>query len=71
MTKTNDRFQKVYSQGNTEGTEIWVDRLTGVNYLFHYRGLVEGFTPLLDEEGKPVITPCEKEYDHYGNIKVG
>ena len=58
MAKTTDRFKKVYSQGTTEGTEIWVDRVTGVNYVFHYQGYAEGFTPLLDADGKPVITPC-------------
>ncbi|MBE5866704.1 MAG: hypothetical protein E7292_10930 [Lachnospiraceae bacterium] len=54
---TVSRFIKVYAEGNKEGTEIWVDRVTGVNYVFHYRGYMEGFTPLLDEDGKPVITP--------------
>lgn len=57
MTTVTSRFIKVFSEGNKEGTEIWVDRVTGVNYVFHYRGYMEGFTPLLDEEGKPVITP--------------
>lgn len=28
------RFKKVYSQGMAT-TEIWVDKETGVNYLFH------------------------------------
>jgi hypothetical protein len=51
------RFEKVYSQGTIEVTEIWVDRETGVNYVFHRDGsAAAGFTPLLDSEGKPVIT---------------
>ena len=29
------RFEKVYSQGMIENFEIWVDRETGVNYLYH------------------------------------
>ena len=52
----NDRFQKVYSQGTMSGTEIWVDRDTGVHYLFHFSGYAGGMTPLLDSEGKPVVS---------------
>ncbi len=51
-----NRFEKVYSQGMVTVTEIWVDTQTGVNYLFHRDGNASGFTPLLDEEGKPVVT---------------
>ncbi len=52
-----ERFQKVYRQGMIEVTEIWVDTVTGVNYVFHKDGNAAGFTPLLDQEGKPVVTP--------------
>jgi len=52
----NERFEKVYSQGTLTVTEIWVDRETGINYLFHASGYAGGMTPLLDREGKPVIT---------------
>ena len=51
-----DRFEKVYSQGVANIMEIWVDKETGVNYLFHAGGSAGGMTPLLDREGKPVIT---------------
>lgn len=65
MTNTTDRFIKVYSQPNVEsddkGTEIWLDRVTGVNYLFRYAGYAECFTPLLDENGKPIVTPITEE----------
>lgn len=50
------RFEKVYSQGTVEVTEIWVDAETGVNYIFHRNGNAAGLTPLLDKEGKPVVT---------------
>ncbi len=53
----NDRFEKVYSQGSLCITQIWVDKETGVNYLFHEDGYAGGMTPLLDREGKPVISP--------------
>ena len=51
-----DRFIKVYSQGAVTSTEILVDRETGVNYIFHSAGYSGGLTPLLDAEGKPVIS---------------
>ena len=53
------RFEKVYSQ-DMGGTQIWVDKETGVNYLFHASGYAGGLTPLLDREGKPVVTPVVK-----------
>lgn len=51
------RFEKVYSQGALECIEILVDRETGVNYLFRQNGYAGGLTPLLDRDGKPVVTP--------------
>ncbi len=50
------RFEKVYGQGTIDVTEIWVDTETGVNYLFHKCANAGGFTPLLDRDGKVVIT---------------
>ena len=38
----NDRFEKVYSQGTMNVMEIWVDRETGVNYVFHASGYAGG-----------------------------
>ena len=52
-----DRFEKVYSQGVVTVIEIWVDRETGVNYLYKASGYAGGLTVLLDAEGKPVVTP--------------
>ena len=51
-----DRFEKVYSQGALNATEIWVDKETGVNYVFHCSGYAGGMTPLLGRDGKPVIS---------------
>ena len=51
-----ERFVKTYTQGFTNITEVWVDRATGVNYIFHVSGYAGGLTPLLDENGKPVVT---------------
>lgn len=50
------RFVKLYTQGSLEVNEIWVDTHTGVNYLFHCAGYAGGLTPLLDRDGKPVVS---------------
>ena len=50
------RFERAYSQ-SMGTTEIWVDKETGVNYLYHQSGYSGGMTVLLDKDGKPVITP--------------
>ena len=53
------RFIKVYTQG-AGSTEVYVDKETGVNYLFHSSGYAGGLTVLLDKEGKPIITPVDE-----------
>ena len=53
----NERFEKAYSQGAMNITEIWVDKETGVNYVFHQGGYAGGMIPLLDRDGKPIISP--------------
>lgn len=54
------RFIKVYSEG-AGAFEIWVDKQTGVNYIFHNGGYCGGFTPLLDKDGKVVVTPVTED----------
>ena len=44
-------------------TEIWVDKKTGVNYLFHASGNSGGLTVLLNRDGTPVITPIGTNYE--------
>lgn len=56
MAKKEERFLKTYTQGITNVTEIWVDKRTGVNYLFHASGYAGGLTPMLNRDGTPVIT---------------
>ena len=58
--KKAKRFECIYTQGGFSATEVWVDKETGVNYLYHSGGYSGGLTVLLDREGKPVITPIEK-----------
>ena len=64
MENEKKRFKKVYSQGVMAGMEIWVDKQTGVNYLCYVNGYAGGMTPLLDAEGKPVITPVNKRREY-------
>ena len=59
---SDNRFVKTYSQaGFLAAVEIWVDRLTGVNYLFHKDGYGGGLTPLLNRDGTPVVTNVPRE----------
>jgi len=51
-----ERFIKTYSQRRKGLCEIWVDKETGVNYLYHAAGYGAGLTVLVDREGKPVVT---------------
>lgn len=53
--KNDKRFVKVYSQ-DLGNTMIFVDKETGVHYLFRQSGYAGGLTPLLDRDGKPVVS---------------
>ena len=57
----NERFIKTFAQMERGAslTEIWVDKETGVNYMFHQSGYAGGLTPLLDKDGRVVVTPVE------------
>lgn len=62
MAKKEKRFVKTYRQDTLgSSTEIWVDRETGVNYMLHTSGGVCGLTPLLDRDGRPIITTVYDE----------
>ena len=53
------RFEKIYTQ-SMGSMEIWVDKETGVNYLYRQSGYAGGMTVLLDREGKPVVSTMIK-----------
>ena len=66
MAVKKDRFVKtvVDSGGLTDNyMAIYVDRETGVNYLFAQSGYAGGLTPLLNADGTPVVTPVPRDYD--------
>ena len=55
----SDRFDVIYKEVHSAGLEkriIYVDRETGLNYLYIQVGYSGGLTPLLDAYGKPVVT---------------
>ena len=58
------RFIKTYTQGGFAGNlmQIWVDKQTGVNYLYAASGYSGGLTVLLNRDGTPVITPIPNQY---------
>lgn len=57
----NSRFETKSFEGSVFSTQYStiVDKITGVNYLFIKSGYGAGLTPLLDENGKPVVTKKE------------
>ena len=60
MARKEDRFIKtvVDSGGFSDNyMAIYVDRQTGVNYLFSGCGNAGGLCVLVDRDGKPIITP--------------
>ena len=61
MAKKETRFVKTWSDGAFGSNEIWVDRETGVNYLFHASGYAGGLTALLNRDGTPVVTPVPRQ----------
>ncbi len=60
MAKKEERFEVIFREGclpKYEGIrQILVDKETGVNYLCWKSGYGAGITPLLDSEGKVIVT---------------
>ena len=66
MAIREDRFKKILVDGggmNENYMAIYVDRKTGVNYLFTSYGNAGGMCVLVDRDGKPIVTPIPNEYD--------
>ncbi|EAC4170122.1 DUF6440 family protein [Listeria monocytogenes] len=61
--KMEERFEKVYTQGKLNIMEIWVDKKTGVQYVYHLVGYAGGMSPLLDADGKPLLADLSKLND--------
>lgn len=58
--KEENRFEVLKREGNrlrdAGQIQIIVDRETGVNYLWVGSGYAAGITPLLDSDGKPIVS---------------
>lgn len=63
VEKMEERFEKVYTQGKLNIMEIWVDKETGVQYVYHLVGYAGGMSPLLDADGKPLLADLSKLND--------
>lgn len=67
MWESDDkRFVRAFSQGALHGIEIWVDRQTGVQYLFRQSGNAGGIAVLVDAEGKPLLSQEYRPGNDYG-----
>ena len=60
MAKKEERFEVIFSDGSSLKDQgippTLVDKETGVNYLCWKSGYGAGITPLLDSEGKVIVT---------------
>ena len=50
------RFEITETAGSVKGFYVVVDRETGVNYLVAKFGTGGGICPLIDKDGKPIIS---------------
>ena len=50
-------WEKQQTTGLMKQISIIIDAETGINYMFVQDGYAGGLTPLLDKNGKPVVTP--------------
>lgn len=63
MAKKESRFfKKELEKTVLTLTQIWIDKETGVNYLYYFDGTIThgGLTVFFGKDGKPVITPPEE-----------
>ena len=52
----NKRFEITETAGSVKGFYVVVDKETGVNYLVAKFGAGAGICPLIDKDGKPIVT---------------
>lgn len=59
MANREDRFKRILTDGgglSENRMEIYIDRKTGVNYLFSSCGNAGGLCVLVDRDGKPIVS---------------
>lgn len=54
--KSQRRFICVDRHGGLRDVEVWVDTQTGVNYVYVREAFSGGLSPLLDANGKPIVS---------------
>jgi hypothetical protein len=52
----NKRFEITETAGSVKGFYVVVDKETGVNYVVAKFGTGVGICPLIDKNGKPIVT---------------
>jgi len=57
----DERFERVYTQGVVNTVEIWVDKKTGVNYMFRQSGYAGGITSAA-MDGLAIAEAIAKKY---------
>ncbi len=58
------RFEIIYKDSSFDfGGRVLLDRETGVHYLLYCDGGIGVITPLLDRNGKPIITTVYSEIE--------
>ena len=63
--KNDKKYIKIFREGSlTESIEVLLDTETGVNYICFAASYGLGLTPLLDEEGKVVVSN-QREIESY------
>ncbi|MDR3085519.1 MAG: DUF6440 family protein [Christensenellaceae bacterium] len=60
MPKKEQRFVKAHTQ-NRGTVVVYADRATGVNYLVVNSGYGVAVTPLIDKDGKPLVTEAPQD----------
>lgn len=50
------RFVCIGRWRGLRAAEVWVDTQTGVNYIYMRAGFSGGLAPLLDANGKPIVS---------------
>ena len=58
MAKKEKRFHviKAGDDSLSGDAQIWIDKVTGVNYLYIQHGYGGGLTPLLDRDGRVIVS---------------
>ncbi|MDR3085518.1 MAG: DUF6440 family protein [Christensenellaceae bacterium] len=60
MPKKEQRFVKAHTQ-DLNTVVVYVDRATGVNYLVVNSGYGVAVTPLIDRDGRPLVTEALRD----------